>query len=61
GGLLLAPTPEGMGRRIAETLKASIHVRLINLKTGDVEFDDSGKYAGLEAVGDLEKLTRMVG
>lgn len=61
GGLLLAPTPEGMGRRIAETLNASIHVRLINLKTGDVEFDDSGKYAGLEAVGDLEKLTRMVG
>ena len=61
GGLLLAPTPEGMGRRIAETLNASIHVRLINLKTEDIEFDDVGKYAGLEAVGDLDKLIRMAG
>lgn len=45
--------------RIAETLNASIHTRLINLKTGEVEFDDTGKYAGLEAVGDLEKLIKM--
>lgn len=59
GGLLHAPTPEGMGRRIAETLSATIHVRLINLKSGDVEFDGVGEYAGLEAVGDMEKLKRM--
>lgn len=59
GGLLHAPTPEGMGRRIAETLSASIHLRLINLKSGDVKFDGVGEYAGLEAVGDLEKLKRM--
>lgn len=59
GGLLHAPTPEGMGRRIAETLSASIHVRLINLKSGDVEFDGVGEYAGLEAVGDMEKLRDM--
>ncbi len=59
GGLLLAPTPEGMGRRIAETLSAKIHVRLVNLKSGVAEFDDVGQYAGLEAVGDLEKLKRM--
>jgi len=48
-----------MGRRIAETLSATIHVRLINLKSGDLEFDGVGNYAGLEAVGDLEKLIRM--
>ena len=59
GGLLLAPTPEGMGRRIAETLNASILVRLINRKTGQVEFEDNGKYAGLEAVGDMSKLIQM--
>lgn len=61
GGLLRAPTPEGMGRRIAETLNATIHVRLVNLKSGMVEFDGQGDYAGLEAVGDMEKLIRMVG
>jgi hypothetical protein len=59
GGLLRAPTPEGMGRRIAETLNATIHVRLINLKSGMVEFDGQGDYAGLEAVGDMEKLREM--
>lgn len=59
GGLLHAPTPEGMGRRIAETLNASIHTRLINLKTGEVEFGDTGNYAGLEAVGDLDNLIKM--
>ena len=52
GGLLLAPTPEGMGRRIAETLSATIHVRLVHLKSGIVEFDGKGDYAGLEAVVD---------
>lgn len=59
GGLLHAPTPEGMGRRIAETLSATIHVRLVNLRSNDVEFDDVGEYGGLEAVGDLDKLIRM--
>ena len=34
GGLLLAPTPAGMGRRIAETLSAEIAVRLVHLKNG---------------------------
>ena len=59
GGLLMAPTPEGMGRRIAETLSARIHVRLVNLKSDKVEFEGEGKYAGLEAVGDMEKLISM--
>ncbi len=60
GGLLMAPTPEGMGRRIAETLSARIHIRLVRLKSDSVEFEGEGKYAGLEAVGDLEKLIRIV-
>lgn len=60
GGLLLAPTPQGMGRRIAETLSAEISVRLINLKSNLPEFEGMGKYAGLEAVGDLKRLQQMV-
>jgi len=59
GGLLLAPTPQGMGRRIAETLSAEIDVRLVNLKTGQPEFEGKGKYGGLEAVGDMQRLQKM--
>lgn len=59
-GSLMAPTPQGMGRRIAETLSAKIHVRLVNLKSKKLEFDDIGEFAGLEAVGNLEKLINMV-
>ncbi len=59
GGLLLAPTPTGMGRRIAETLSAVISVRLVHLKTGEVEFEGTGKFAGLEAVGELDRLQEM--
>ena len=60
GGLLLAPTPAGMGRRIAETLSAEISVRLIDLKTSAIEFEGLGRYAGLEAVGDLHRIQEMV-
>lgn len=60
GGLLMAPTPQGMGRRIAETLNAVIDVRLVDLKSGEVEFEGTGEAAGLEAVGDLERLQEMV-
>ena len=60
GGLLLAPTPQGMGRRIAETLNAKIQVKLINNKSDLVEFNGQGQFAGLETVGDLDKLIKMV-
>lgn len=59
GGLLLAPTPQGMGRRIAETLSAVAAVRLVNLGTGEVEFEGVGEFAGLETVGDMERLQQM--
>jgi tocopherol cyclase len=60
GSLLRAPTPKGMGRRIAETLSAMIKVRLVHLKTGEVEFEGTGNFAGLEAVGDMDRLQQMV-
>jgi tocopherol cyclase len=61
GGLLNAPTPVSMGRRILETLNASIQVRLERSdgKGGETIFEGTGKVAGLEAVGDLERLMGM--
>ncbi len=55
GGLLLGPTPEDMGTRVMETLSASIDVRLETLQ-GDLIFEGTGEHAGLEVVGDLERL-----
>jgi tocopherol cyclase len=61
GGLLNAPTPVSMGRRILETLNASIQVRLerVEGERGETLFEGTGKIAGLEAVGELERLVEM--
>jgi hypothetical protein len=62
GGLINAPTTGDMGRRIAETLDATVDVRL--LATGDgqerVVFEGSGRHAGLEAAGDLAYLRATI-
>jgi hypothetical protein len=55
GGLLRGPTPLDMGARVMETLSASIDVRLETLQ-GDVVFEGTGENAGLEVVGDLQRL-----
>jgi hypothetical protein len=44
-----------MGARVMETLSASIDVRLETLQ-GDVVFEGTGENAGLEVVGDLQRL-----
>jgi hypothetical protein len=61
GGLLQAPTPEDMGRRIVETLSAEVGVRLSAAVDGSWRevFAGSGKHGGLEAVGDLDRLRAM--
>ena len=61
GGLLQAPTPEDMGRRIAETLSALVEVKLSAAVGGSWEavFAGTGKHGGLEAVGDLDGLRAM--
>jgi tocopherol cyclase len=60
GGLLHAPTPYSMGRRILETLDASVQVQLDRIDGADRQvFAGTGRIAGLEAVGDLERLVRM--
>ena len=55
GGLLRGPTPEDMGKRVMETLSASIDVRLETLQ-GTVLFEGTGENAGLEVVGDSQRL-----
>ena len=44
-----------MGKRVMETLSASIDVRLETLK-GEVLFEGTGEHAGLEVVGDSRRL-----
>ncbi|MGD8398233.1 MAG: tocopherol cyclase family protein [Anaerolineae bacterium] len=56
GGLLQAPTTVGMDRRIAETMDARVDVRLEELGGGAEVFSGTGRYACLEAVGDLDRL-----
>ena len=55
GGLLRAPTRLDMGKRILETLSASVHVRLETLQ-GSLLFDGDGANAGLEVNGDIPRL-----
>jgi len=55
GGILRGPTHLDMGKRVLETLNATIHVKLENHK-GEVIFDDTGEHAGLEVIGDLPRL-----
>ena len=59
GGLLQAPTSVEMDRRIIETLNAQLEVRLEDLD-GRALYSDTGRHAGLETVGDLDYLIKMV-
>ncbi len=62
GGLLKAPTPTGMDRRISETLNAQVFVRLTRLENGKRAeiFSGTGRHAGLEASGNLDRLLAML-
>ncbi len=55
GGQLQAPTVTQMDRRITETLSSEIDVVLSVRKNGAWQkvFEDSGRFAGLEVVGEL--------
>lgn len=55
GGSLKGPTPLDMGKRVVETLNASVRVRLETLK-GELIFDDTGEHTGLEVSGEVERL-----
>jgi tocopherol cyclase len=58
GGLIRGPSTIEMGVRVAESLSASVEVRLTRLRGGQATliFKGTGRYAGLEIMGDLERL-----
>lgn len=58
GGLLRGPTRLDMGKRIVETLDARVDVELSN-RAGNILFQGSGRYAGLEVQGDLDRLLNL--
>lgn len=58
-GLLKGPTKLEMGKRVAESLSASVAVRL-EQTDGGLIFEGTGQHCGLE-VYDTEKLIRMLG
>jgi len=60
GGLLQAPTKVEMDRRILETLNAKIFIEL-NTLDGEILYESIGENAGLETVGDLDRLIEMTG
>lgn len=53
GGLLRGPTKVEMGKRVDETLNASVEVKLTR-RTGEVIFAGRGKHAGLEVFGEIK-------
>ncbi|MCE7947900.1 MAG: hypothetical protein DYG88_10775 [Chloroflexi bacterium CFX4] len=56
GGLLHEPTRTEMHKRVEETLRASVEVCLAPLRGGTPIFSGTGRNAGLEVQGDLQKL-----
>lgn len=54
GSSLQAPTTRQMDRRIMETLSAQIEVELIRMDTSELIYQGTGKFAGLEVVGELK-------
>jgi hypothetical protein len=62
GSLLQAPTENGMTRRISETLKSMIEIKLSRRsnKGDEIIFDDTGRHAGFEIAGNPRRLLEMV-
>lgn len=57
-GLLKGPDKIEMGKRISETMSSTVDLRFSSLD-GDTIFNGTGLHAGLEAIGDLDKLIMM--
>jgi hypothetical protein len=47
-----------MGVRVAESLTATVQVRLTSLRESRLLFEGVGRNAGLEVVGNTERLVR---
>ncbi len=62
GGLLHAPSAEGMDRRVIETLDSKVSVTLTaeEITGSRLIFKDSGRNVGLEVAGNLDRLIQML-
>ena len=58
GGLIYGPSRHDMGKRVDETLDATVEVRLTR-RSGEIIFAGKGRHAGLEVNGDLPRLLAM--
>lgn len=56
--LLPGPDRVEMGKRVPETLKAEIHIKLTD--AGVTVFEGTGRCAGLEVAGDVERLMKAI-
>lgn len=59
-GLLKGPDTHEMGKRVAETISATVSVKLTALKSGRVIFEGTGRHAGLEVHEVESRLLKMV-
>jgi tocopherol cyclase len=57
-GLLLGPTRKRMESRVGETMQAEVEVRLTDRRTRTV-LEGTGRHAGLEVHGDLDRLLAL--
>jgi hypothetical protein len=57
--ILPGPSRDDMGKRVPETIRASIEVKLMEL-SGDVVFHEHGSAAALEIAGEIERLQAAV-
>ncbi|HVU10134.1 MAG TPA: tocopherol cyclase family protein [Phototrophicaceae bacterium] len=58
--ILPGPDRVEMGKRVPETLKASLDLRLTDSRSNRVLFAGRGECAGLEVAGDIDKLLRAL-
>jgi hypothetical protein len=56
GGLLHAPYRRDMLQRVTESLTAAITVKLVELGSGRVMFEGTGRHAGLEINGAIQQI-----
>lgn len=58
--LLPGPNRADMSKRVPETLKATIHIRLTDRADGRTIVDSTGRCAGLEVAGDYERVLAAI-
>lgn len=57
---LASPILGHMEGKIEESMNSVIDVKLINLKTNQIIFEDSGRNGALEVAGEIEKISKFV-